>query len=439
MSPGKDQEYFSDGLAQELLHVLAKIEGLKVAARTSSFSFKGKDVDIETIAETLDVASVLEGSVRKSGNRVRITAQLVNAADGFHLWSETFDRELDDIFAVQDEIARSVVESLEVTLLGDAAELPRARQENTEAYTAYLQGRYFLKQGGGENLGKAIAYLREAVALDPGYALAWAWLGGAYGTQASAGYAPVEEGVAKAREMAQRALTLDEAEPQAWVSLAYIRMSYDWDWVGAEEAFRRALELEPGSSEALRGLGRLTKKLGRFDEAIELARRSLERDPLDAGGHRLLGDVFWLSGRLEEAEAPLKKALELRPEYGTARSHLGLVYLAQSKPEAALEEMERVSRPGQRLFGLALAYHSLDRQEEAEAALAQFVEGQEWSYGIASVYAFRGEPDRAFEWLERAYAERESDVNWIKIDPNFRNLHDDPRWPVFLEKMGLAG
>ncbi len=446
MSENRDQEYFSDGLAEELLNVLAKIEGLKVAARTSSFSFKGKDVDIATIAEKLNVASVLEGSVRKSGNRVRITAQLVSAADGFHLWSDTFDRELDDIFAIQGEIARSVVESLEVTLLGDAADLPQARQENTEAYEAYLQGRYFLKRGSGEDLEKALGYFSEAVALDSGYALAWAWLASAHSIQATLGYVPLGEGIEKARETVQRALTLDNAEPQAWVSLAYIGMQHDWDWVGAEEAFRRALELNPESSEALRGLGRLATKLGRFDEAIELVRRSLERDPLDAGGYRVLGDQFWMAGRLEEAEATLKKALELRPDNGTARSHLGLVYLAQSKPEAALEEMEQVSRPAQRLYGLALAYHALDRQEEAEAALAQFVEGQlsgaqafQWSYGIASVYAFRGEPDRAFEWLERAYAERASDLTWLKVDPTFQNLHDDPRWPVFLEKMDLAG
>ncbi len=440
MSPEQDQEYFSDGLAEELLNVLAKVEGLKVAARTSSFSFKGKDVDIETIAERLNVASVLEGGVRKSGNRVRITAQLVNGADGFHLWSDAYDRELDDIFAVQDEIARSVVGALEIALLGDEGSVALARSENVEAYNLYLQGKFFAERRNEESLEKAVGYYERALTLDPGYALAWAGLAQVRYDQAAFGYLPFAEGFRLAREAATRAIELDEGLAEGWAALAEIKLGYDWDWVGAAEAVQRALTLDPSNTAVVLQRGALAASLGRLAEAADLARQAVELDPLNADSHRRLGWRSFRLGRLGEAEAAYEKELELRPEAESTHVNLGLVYLAQSRPEAALAEVEREPSPFWRDYGLALMYHALGRSKEADEKLAGLIE--EWAddgaFQVAEVTAFQGEVDQAFEWLERAYAQRDPGLADMKVSPYLATLHDDPRWPKFLKTMGLA-
>ena len=249
ISSDKEQEYFSDGLSEELLNHLAKIPGLRVAARTSSSQFKGKNEDLRTVGEKLNVGAILEGSVRKQGSRVRITAQLIKIGDGFHLWSETYDRELKDVFAVQDEIARSVAGSLKVTLLGGKTAVPPAQGTNAEAYNAYLQGRYFVERRSKENLEKAIGYYEQAIKLDSGYAPAWSGLAGASSKQAGRGYLPVEEGYRKAREAAERALALDANLAVAHAAVGWIKMGHDWDWAGADASYQRALALEPGNAE----------------------------------------------------------------------------------------------------------------------------------------------------------------------------------------------
>ena len=439
MSSDKEQEYFSDGLSEELLNDLAKIPGLRVAARTSSFQFKGKTEDLRTVGEKLNVGNILEGSVRKQGQRVRITAQLIKAVDGFHLWSETYDREMSDIFAVQDEIARSVAGSLKVALLGGATGKPSDHGTNAEAYNAYLQGRYFFQRYSKENLEKAIGYYEQAIKLDPGYAPAWAGLAFARSNQAGAGYFPLEEGYRKAREAAERALALDPNLAEAHAAMGWIKTVYDWDWAGADASYQRALALEPGNATVVRQAAVLAGTLGRFEEAMAQDRRSVELDPLRVATHYNLGRHAYYAGRLEEAAAAFKKVLELNPEDPGSHYFLGRVYLAQAHPQEALAEMERETEPIFRLQGLALAYHALGRKKESDAALAELIAKYhaDAAYQIAEVYAFRGEADRAFEWLERAYAQRDGGLAGMKGDPLLKSLERDPRYAAFLKKMRL--
>ena len=439
MSSDKEQEYFSDGLSEELLNNLAKIPGLRVAGRTSSFQFKGKNEDLRTVGEKLNVSTILEGSVRKEGNRVRITAQLIKAADGFHLWSETYDRELKDVFAVQDEIARSVAGSLKVTLLGATTPASSAQGKNADAYNAYLQGRYFYERRSKENVEKAVGYYEQAIKLDPGYAPAWAGLALARSRQADAGYVPVEEGYRNAREAAERALALDPNLAEAHAAIGRIKTNYDWDWAGADTSVQRALALEPGNAAVILGAARLAAALGRFDEALTLDRRAVELDPLNTFSHFDRGLHAYYAGRSEEAVAALKKLLEINPERPLAHELLGKVYLAQAHPQESLTEMERETESWGRLDGLALAYHALERKKESDVSLAELIAKfhMESAFQIAEVYGFRGESDKTFEWLERAYTQRDTGLAQLKGDPLLKNIEHDPRYAAFLKKMRL--
>ncbi|MBZ5646055.1 MAG: protein kinase [Acidobacteriia bacterium] len=437
MSPQKDQEYFADGLAEELLNSLARTPGVRVVARTSSFQFKGKNAKLADIGRELNVATILEGSVRKQANRVRITAQLINASDGFHLWSETYDRELNDIFIVQEDIAQSVAASLKVTLLG--GKTPFSRGTNEEAYNAYLQGRYFYQRSSKENLEKAIGYYERAIKLDPKYALAFVGLAEAHGRQADWGYLPVVESYQKAREAARRALELNPNLAEAHAAMGLIKTIHDWDWVAADASYQRALALEPGNATVAFGAAVLALALGRVEEATALDRKAVELDPLNTQTHVNLGVATYYAGRQEEAVAALRKALELDPERPYAHAVLGQVYLAQSHPQEALAEMEREPDLNWRLYGLALANHALGRARESDAALAELTAKYDTTnaFQVAEVYAFRGEVDRAFEWLERAYAQRDGGLTWIKGDPLLKSLQRDPRYAAFLKKMRL--
>jgi TolB-like protein/predicted Ser/Thr protein kinase len=439
MSPGKDQEYFTDGLAEELLNALAKIPELRVAGRTSSFQFKGKNEDLRAIGRKLDVRMILEGSVRKAGNRVRITAQLVKVEDGFHLWSETYDRNLDDIFAVQDDIARSVSGALRVKLLAEHAPSV-ASGGNPEAYNLYLQGKYFGDRRTREDLEKAISYFERALQLDPGHARARIGIANAECFRAEWGYVSTAEGYGKAREQVEKALQLDSKLAEAHAALGRIRRSYDWDWLGADAAFKRALELEPGNAAVVQEAAALAATLGRFEDAIRLDRRAIELDPLSVRAHYVLGLHAWYGERLDDAEAALRKALELNPEYPNAHELFGRIYLARSKPQAALAEMERETEPFWRRCGLALAHHALGRKGEVDEATGELVEtfGAVAACQIAELYAVQGEKHKAFEWLERAYAQRDGGLSQMKGDPLLKNLESDPRYAAFLEKMRLA-
>ena len=454
LSPEKDQEYFTDGLAEELLNVLSKIRGLRVASRTSAFSFKGSKVDIPTVAQKLNVATVLQGSVRKSGKRVRIAAQLIQVATDSHLWSETYDRELEDIFAVQDDIAQSVVKELRSALLGEKRDASasaatkaevraaaKGRGENAEAYRLYLQGRFFEDRLTGEDTAKAVEYYRQALELDPQYALAWAGMSRCYANQA--GYSwdmAISEGFAKAREAADQALQLEPDLAEAHAALGMIRMLHDRDWEGADASFRRALDLMPGDAQVMRSMAILLGNLGNGGEAMALIRRAVALDPLSVAPYRTLARLCIFGGLPEEAEAAAKKALELSPRGGMTNYWLGLVRLIQGRLEEALETFQREGHDIFRVQGLALVQHARGRPAESEIALRELIEKNAagGAFQIAEACAYRGEANLAFEWLERAYAQRNPGLDRMKVSPLLRSLHGDPRWQPLLEKMGLA-
>jgi len=438
MSSDKNQEYFSDGMAEELMNGLAKTPGLRVAGRTSSFQFKNKTEDSRVIGDRLNVATILEGSVRRQGNRARIAVHLIKAEDGFELWSETFDREINDIFAVQQEIAQAVTGELEPKLLGKKA-ASSAKRTNTEAYNAYLQGQYFYGQRNKENLEKSVDYFQQAIKLDPGYARAWVGLAKSRYAQADAEYTPSENGYQKAREAAERALQLDPNMGEAHAALGWIKMNYDWNWTDADASLQRALVLEPGNVTVIGAAGGLSFVVGRLDEAIARHRRAIEIDPLNSVAHRNIGFYLYYAGKRQEATAALKKALELAPEGAVTHSILSKVYLEQAQPQEALAEAKKEKDPERRLQGLALAYYALGREKESDANLTELI-GRfqvEDPFYIAEVYAFRRESDEAFKWLEQAYTRRDSGLTEIKGDPLLKSLESDPRYTALLKKMRL--
>jgi adenylate cyclase len=452
-SHDEEDEYFSEGLADELLNVLAKIRGLRVAARSSAFTFKGKNATVAEVGRVLNVATVLEGSVRKAGNLMRISVQLVKVADGYHLWSESYDRTLEDIFAVQDDIAQSVVKELRSTLLGEAADATaekganeavaaaaKGRATDPEAHRLLLLARYFAERNTHEDTAKSIAYLNEALARDNGFAIAWAELGAMYTREADRSWAPVVEGYGRAREAVLRALALEPELAEGHVTLGNIQMTNDWDWRGAEASCRRALALAPGSAMVLRGAAAVIGWLGHLEEAIELCQRALAQDPLSALAYNRLANNLNRSGRLTEADAAYRKALELAPQRSGTPERLALNLLAQGRGEEALAQVQQEPEKWVRLYALAIIYHAAGRHPESEAALQELIakHQEDSAYQVAEVYAARSERDLAFAWLERAYAQCDPGLSEIKIDPLFCSLHDDPRWGVFLRKMGFA-
>ncbi len=453
MSREEENEYFADGLAEELLNVLSKIPGLRVASRTSAFHFKGKDVDIPTVAQKLNVATVLEGSVRKAGKRVRITAQLVEVATDSHLWSETYDRELEDIFAVQDDIAQSVVKELRSALLGHKAAAlanatvkeevqaaSRGRGENVEAYRLYLQGRFFEDRFTREGSTKALEYYRRALEIDPGYGLACAGVARVHCDQAGRSWLPIAEGFSKAREAAQRALQIDPDLAEAHAAMGAIRIFYDWDWQGADESLCRAMELAPGNARILRSAAIVARSLGRLEDAIELLRRAAALDPLGAPVHRTLAATCHAAGLLDEAEAAATKALEINSHDAGSRFWLGLTLLARGRLDEAQAAFEHAEDDQLRLLGLTLVHHASGRDADSQTALQALVEKDPdgSAYQIAQGYAGRGESDLCFEWLDRAYHQHDAGLAWVKLDPLLASVRGDPRWQPFLQRMKLA-
>ena len=440
MSPEKNQEYFSDGLAEELLNHLARTPGLRVAARTSSFQFRDKTSDLLAIGKKLDVGTVLEGSVRKEGNRVRISAELIKVEDGFQLWSGTYDRDLNDVFAVQDEIARSITSELKVRLLNSKTASVPQRETSSAAYNAYLQGRYFYERRTQDDLGKAFQYFEQAVKLDPQYARAWSALAWVLIARTEAAYGPsFEEGYRMARAAAERAMELDPTLAEAHAAIGRIKRTYDWDWAGADASFQKALVLEPQNSTVLLGASSLAASLGRFDEAVALNRRAVEVDPLSVVAHVSMGVHAYYANQLDLATDAYQKALAISPDDPEAHYLLGLVYLARSQSQRALAEFERDQRGSEKSVGEALAYAAMGKKAEGDAALNQLIANYQVqaAYQIAEVYAFRGEVDQAFQWLELARAHRDAGLPAIKGDPLLKNLYGDPRFTQFLRSMNL--
>jgi TolB-like protein/predicted Zn-dependent protease len=440
LSPGRDQAYFSDGLAEELLNALTRVPALRVTARASSFQFRSENRDFRAIGRRLNVASVLDGSVRRDAQRVRIAVRLVSAEDGFQRWSATYERQLDDVFAVQEEIARSVVAALRIALQkGAAASTPWSQPKHAEAYTAYLQGRHFYARRSKEDLDKAAAYYSKAIEIDSGYAAAWVGLAEVHHRQADNGYLPIDEGYRMARREVERALDFDPNLAWAHSELGWIKRAHEWDWQGAEAAHQRALALDPGSLSATIGAAVLAFNLGRLDEAISLDNRAIRLDPLSLGQHVNLGIHLYYAGRQEEAAAALMKVLELNPEFPITRVLLGRVLLARGEIQPALGEMERESDPVWRLYGLCLAYHAAGRVKDADATLAAFIKdhGDTMAFQIAETFAFRGRVDEAFEWLDRAFAQRDGGMADIKNNPLLRPLLRDARYAKLLNRMRL--
>lgn len=453
LSQAKDQEYFADGLAEELLNVLSKIRGLRVASRTSAFYFKGKDVDVPTIAQKLNVANILEGSVRKSGTKLRITAQLIEVASDSHLWSETYNRDLHDIFEVQDDIAQCVVKELRATLLSPRADMQpgvqlkqevqaatRGRGVNAEAYQLYLQGRFFEDRLTRDDTAKAIEYYRHAVAVDPEYALAWAGLSRAFCHQGGYSWQGTDEGFGKGRKAAERALQLDPDLAEGHASLGLIKMLYDRDWKGADASFRRALELAATNMQVMRGAAMLAGCLGRLEESIDLLSHAVKLDPLSVQAHRSLAAACLRADRVDMAEMAAEKAVELSPRGGLTHCWLGMVRLTQGRVDDAAEEFDLETHATFRLFGRVLADHARGRSAESHSALRELIAGHAdgSAYQIAEANAYCGHRDLAFEWLERAYAQRDPGLAMTKVSPLLRSLHDDARWHPMLVKIGLA-
>ena len=441
LSPDKDEEYFSDGVAEEILNALVQVEGLHVVGRTSSFSFKGKNVKAEEIARELNVASLLEGSVRREGKRVRVTAQLINAANGYHLWSQTYERELNSIFAVQDEIASGVVAALRVRLIpGRQPTTSGYRTDNPEVYRLYLLGRHWQSKTTREGNRNALAHLEQAVSLDPRYAPAHAALYNAH--RAAANYAATEgdvaEHVRRASAEAEKAVELAPDLPYALSTRGFFRLTYLRDWSGARSDLTRALELSPAEPTAHRRLGILLSGLGRFQEGLSHLRRATDLDPLDVWSWNWLGRSAAASGDLQGARAAVLRALSIAPEDDEAKRILADIALLGGQPADALALAAKLDLEPDRLCVVALAEHALGHEPQSAAAAS--VMRTKYAtvdlVDMAVVEAWRGDRDRAFQWLAVA-ARSSDDVFWGKVNPFLRSLEADPRWPAFLRTINL--
>lgn len=437
LSAAGNWDYLSDGVSEEVLNLLADIPELRVTSRTSAFSFKGKDIDLRTIAERLNVSHVLEGSLRIAGDSARVSVRLLDASEDSRIWSETYHRKLADIFAIQDDIAAKVAGALRATLLGGT---PRSRRTDPEAYRLYLQGRHIAHQVTAENLERAIGLFQECLALDPEYVPAWDALASAYINQANTGQVTSQQGYGRAREAAQTALRLDPLFARSHGRLGWVAMDLDGDLEAAARHYQRAIELDPADVFLLNGAGVLAQALGRLTDGIAIQEYVTARDPAFPSGHANLGIRLLYSGEPDAAISSLRTTLALAPDYVGARFLLGLAYLQKGEARQALAEVQQEAFEPFRLIGLALVHHDLGDRLESDDALRQLVEkhASGWAYNIAYVHAYRGEVDSAFEWLDRAVEYRDSGLSDVAVQPLFANLFGDPRWPRFLERIGRS-
>jgi TolB-like protein/Flp pilus assembly protein TadD len=438
MSEKHDQEYFGDGMAEEILDLLAKVPGLTVIGRTSSFQFKGKNEDLRTIGTKLNAAYVLEGSVRNSGDKVRITAQLINTRTGAHEWSETYDRHIGDVLKLQDAIAATVVRELQITIAPDYM-TSRSTLKSAEVYDLYLRGRHASDRGDKEGLDEAVTLFQQALDRDPTSADAAAGLAFAYYFQGSDNFLAPAAAFEQARSAAALALKLDPKNVLAHTVLGNIHLLYDWDWAAAAREFQRVSTLAPNSAYALTNEAWLSLALGRWDDALRQIKAAVAQDPLNPDNFENLTYVQMRRGRLPEAEAAIRRALEIRPTYGWGHYLLGLVLLERGDRDAALVEMQQETSDDGRETGLAIVYHALGRKTESDAVLARLI--KEYADGsafeIALVYGFRGQSDEAMHWLERAYVQKDAALFQVKSYLPLKSLAGDPRFKAFLKKMNL--
>jgi eukaryotic-like serine/threonine-protein kinase len=441
LSPNHDQEYFSDGLGEELLNDLTKIPDLRVAARASAFRFKGKNEELQVIGEKLNVANILEGSVRRDGNHVRINTQLIRANDGFNLWSESYDRDLKDVFVVQGEIAAAVTSALQLKLRTgkSSASLPVPKTTNPEAYEAYLHARYFSHMYDKESSAKALEYANKAIQLDFNYAPAYAMRATIALVRGGALWMNASEATEMARRDTEKVIALDPNLADGYRLLSTIQAEVESNCREAEISLQRARELAPGDPDNLGRSALLAMCQGRQEKAIELLQQELGLDPLRPNEYTSLAQCLLYLGRYEKAHVALEKGLDLNPRQGMIHEIRGEVYLAQGHSEEALAEMEKEPEDEYRDLGKALACHALGRRQESDAALARLISQHQddAAYQIAQVFAYRGETDQAFEWLNRAYRQHDPGLEWLKSDLKMKNLQNDPRYAQLLRKLNL--
>jgi adenylate cyclase len=438
MSEDKNNEYFSDGLSEELMGLLAQVPDLKVPARTSSFYFKGKQTTIAEIAKTLGVAHVLEGSVRKSGNTLRITAQLIRANDGYDMWSQTYDRKLDDVFKIQDEISGAVVKALKVTLLQDG--MPKAKPAaNQEAYELFLQSRSLHYRGTAADVHKAIDYAQRSADLDPAFAPSWAALADSLVYECMAFGTPHDEARARAYSAAQTALRLDPKLSDGHLAMGRVLGELDWNWTAADVELQKAVVLDPNNVLALGISASYALFRGRLDDALSLAKRAVALDAVSTDAIGGLGDVYLTSGRIADAIAAYRKETELNATHIGVHAALGLALLANANPAAALTQMQQETDEATRQYGLAMAFDALGRHSDADRALAVLETGfATTSAGsIASIYACRKQPDKAFTWFDRALRQHDGWLAAIRLDPCAKYLRSDARFQALLGKLNL--
>ncbi len=437
MSDDASNEYFSDGLSEELLNLLAKIPELRVAARTSSFSFKERpEVTASEIANILNVAHILEGSVRKSGNQIRITAQLIKASDGYHVWSETYDRELENIFETQDEIAAAVTESLKVTLLGEA---PKSWKTDAGAYELFLEGQFLAHLGSNESLRQSIALFKRVLEIDPEYAPAWASLSTSYLWLAAYGGMTDDEGDFLIDEAIARAIATGPDYAWTYHVKGLKQSAFDLDLAAGAANMRKAMELDPSNPEFLMSNGTIAMDYGRFDEALTLLRRALQLDPLRPRSHEFVGRTYMGMDLLDKAAEAFDKQAELSPGYPGAWYRVGRALVLRGRATEAIDILQQENSPMYQLTGLAMANDALGNVGEADRALNQLIDeySADSAFQISEVYAARRDKDNAFLWLDNAYENHDTGLITMLAVPEFRILHDDPRWATFLKKIVL--
>ena len=449
MSADGDQEYFCDGMAEEIMNALTHVEGLRVVARASAFAFKGRNDDIREIGRKLKVATLLEGSVRKSGARMRVTAELVSVQEGFRLWSERYDRDIEDVFAVQDDISLAIVDRLRLRLVSDDKEkLLRRHTEDHEALNLCLKGRFFWNKRAEDNLRRAIDHYEQAIARDPGYALAYAGLADCYIVLPDYSSVAPRTACPKAKDAVMRALEIDDSLAEAHASLALLRTTYDWDWAGAEREFVRAIEINPSYATAHYWFALHLMWMDRMDEALERIETARELDPLSLVINRNLAQICIFARRYDEAIEALKLTIEMDARFPVAHVLLGEAYSHKAMKEEALAEF-RKEREFSGSFGpgvdtrIGSAYVRLGMRAEAEEVLSRLaVHAQEVFVkpsDLAEVLFSLGESDRAFECLEQAFEERDKGVLGLKVYPVYDDVRSDPRFRALLSRMGLDG
>jgi len=435
------EDYFADGIADDILTQLYKVGDLRVTSRTTMQQYRQTTKSIREIGEELHATAIVEGSVRREGDRIRLVIQLIDAGTDDHLWAETYDKKLDDVFAVQSEIARNVARTLHARLSPtEEKHLTAVPVSNVQAYNLILEGSHYFSKGTRDDVYRAIEKFQEALAIDSGSARAWAQLATAWARLSDVGALETGEGYEKARSAAQKALLLDDGLAMAHTIMGWIKRSYDWDWEGAERECRKALDIAPGDVTVIRNMANLEKTLGKFESAITHMKRAVELDPKKPPIYTSLGLLSMYAGYLEQAASAYREAITLNPKYPAAHTFLGLVYLLEGNQQEAVREIQLEDDPGWKAYGLAQAYFASSQETQADSALRSLKDeyGEESMYQVAQVYAYRNEADSAFAWLTMAYEVHDGGLTEILGDPFMKNIERDPRYHAFLKKLRLS-